>query len=254
MPAPAKTSPSPAARALAATRAARKTAGKAASGTASTTAPANPSALDVVQAIKEGLRRGDLVPGQRLVEPDVMRSTGASRGRVREALLRLSSEGLVELHEFKGASVKRLTRAEVLQAYQMREMIEGLAARLCAQSGLDRAARAELKTLQKELDGAASALSSDRFMRANDRYHRFILDRSGNAYVQAFVERLRLPIFRLQFQLFFEADAIGRSNADHQAITAAILEGDGDRAESAMRAHVRSGYATVDELPDSHFA
>lgn len=223
-------------------------------GSARLAAPATPSALDVVQAIKEGLRRGDLVPGQRLVEPDVMRSTGASRGRVREALLRLSSEGLVELHEFKGASVKRLTRAEVLQAYQMREMIEGLAARLSAQAGLDRAARAELKALQKELDEATAALSTDRFMRANDRYHRFIIERCANAYVQAFVERLRLPIFRLQFQLFFETDAIRRSNADHQAITAAILEGDGDRAEAAMRAHVRSGHATVDELPDSHFA
>lgn len=215
---------------------------------------ATPSSLDVVQWIKEGLRRGELVPGQRLVEPDVMRSTGASRGRVRQALLRLSSEGLVELHEFKGASVKRLSRAEVLQAYQMREMIEGLAARLCAGSGLDRSARAELKALQQELDAAASVLSTDRFMRANDQYHRFIIDRCANAYVQAFVERLRLPIFRLQFQLFFEADAVLRSNADHQAITAALLAGDGDRAETAMRAHVRSGFATVDQLPDSYFA
>lgn len=210
--------------------------------------------MAVVQAIKEGLRRGDFVPGQRLAEPDVMRRTGASRGRVREALLRLSSEGLVELHEFRGASVKRLTRDEVRQAYAMREMIEGLAARLAAEAGLDRAGRAELKALQKEMDAAAAALAVDRFMRANDHYHRFIIDRCGNAYVQAFVERLRLPIFRLQFHLFFEDDAVRRSNADHQAITTAILEGQGMRAEAAMRAHVRSGHATVDQLADHFFA
>ena len=116
----------------------------------------------VIQLLKQRIHSGLLVPGQRLVEPDVMRETGASRGRVREALLRLSADGLVELHEFRGAVVKRLTRAEVRHAYDMREMLEGLAARLTAAAGLDEVGRATLIQLQAELDAATESAAKRR--------------------------------------------------------------------------------------------
>ncbi len=221
------------------------------------TAPAGtkaPTAIDVMDFIKERLRGGGLVPGQRLVEPDLMRETGASRGRVREALLRLSTEGLVELHEFRGACVKRMTRAEVKQSYDMREMLEGLAARLVATSGLDKQARAQLDALQRELDAATAIVSKERFIVANGAYHGFIIAHAANAFLESFLERLRIPIYRLQFHAFYDADGLIRSNKYHQSITAAILAGDGKKAEAAMRAHVRSGYATVANLADIHFA
>ncbi len=213
-----------------------------------------PSAAEVVDHLKRRLRRGDLAPGQRLAEPDVMRDTGASRGRVREALQRLSSDGLVELHEFRGAFVKRLTRADVRQAYDMREMLEGLAARLTASAGLAGAARTQFLTIQAELDGAADAMAMDRFVRANDRYHEFIIGHANNDYLRSFLERLRIPIFRLQFHVFYTGETMRLSNQDHQHITRAILAGNGDDAEAAMRAHVRNGLATVQELDDSYFA
>lgn len=216
--------------------------------------PRTASALDVMTYLKDRLRRGELVPGQRLVEPDVMRETGASRAKVREALLRLSTEGMVELHEFRGAVVKRLTRGEVKQAYDMREMLEGLAARLTAASQLDKPARAELTAIGAEMDAAVASGSVERFVNANDRYHRFIVLHAGNAFLESFLERLRIPIFRLQFHMFYDTEVMRHSNADHQVITAAILAGDGRKAESAMRAHVRSGYATVAELEDRYFA
>lgn len=213
-----------------------------------------PSVTDVTRLLKRRLRQGDLVPGQRLVEPDVMRDTGASRGKVREALQRLCTEGLVDLHEFRGAIVKRLTREEVQQAYDMREMVEGLAARLCASAGMGTAQRRQLEALQAELDVAAAELSFDRFVRANDRYHEFIIDHAGNDYLRTFGERLRIPIFRLQFHVFYTAQTIRLSNADHRVITRAILDGDGMGAEQAMRSHVRNGLATVTRLDDSFFA
>lgn len=213
-----------------------------------------PTASDVMNILKERLRRGDLVPGQRLVEPDVMRETGASRGRVREALLRLSAEGLVELHEFRGAMVKRMSRVEVKQAYDMREMLEGLAARLVAASLLSKQDRATLEETQRDLDEAAESFSIERFIRANDRYHEFIIGHADNAFLGAFLERLRIPIFRLQFHVFYTPEIMRKSNADHQVITAAILSGDGKKAEAAMRAHVRNGFATVARLNDSYFA
>ena len=97
----------------------------------------------VVDWVREHIRHGRLVPGQRLVEADIVAATGASRGKVREALRRLESEGLLTIEEFRGASVKRLGRDEVRQIYQARMALEGLAARECALRA-DAALRARL--------------------------------------------------------------------------------------------------------------
>jgi DNA-binding GntR family transcriptional regulator len=217
-------------------------------------APGVVSAQSVVQFLKQRILSGLLVPGQRLVEPDVMRDTRASRGRVREALLRLSADGLVELHEFRGAVVKRLTRAEVRQAYDMREMLEGLAARLTAAAGLDELGKENLMALQAELDAATDSASGDRFIRANEAFHAFAIHHARNHYLAGALERVRVPIFRLQFHVFYTGKTMRLSNQDHQIITAAILRGDADQAERAMRAHVRAGRQTVLDLADSYFA
>src|SRR5690349_21951023 len=89
----------------------------------------------VVEWIRDRIRRGRLVPGQRLVEADIMREVSASRSRVREALQRLSAEGLVTIEEFRGASVKQFSRDEIRQIYRARMALEGLAARDFAQDG-----------------------------------------------------------------------------------------------------------------------
>lgn len=216
-------------------------------------ASAKTTALDVVEHLKGCLRRGEFAPGQRLAEPDVMRLTGASRGRVREALLRLATEGLVELHEFRGAVVKRMSRTEVRRSYELREVLEGLAARRAATSPLDPAARDTLQALQAELDVAATHYVFDAFVRANERYHAFIVAHADNPLLTGFLDRLSTPIFRLQFHVFYSGEAMRVSNADHQAITRAILAGDGTAAEAAMRSHVRSGLATVLGLADRYF-
>ena len=72
---------------------------------------------DVADGIRQRIRLGRYVPGQRLIEGDLIRETGASRSRVREALQRLAIEGLITIEEFRGASVKRITWDEVRQIY-----------------------------------------------------------------------------------------------------------------------------------------
>src|SRR5689334_23696044 len=78
------------------------------------------SVSTVVEWIRDRIRRGRLVPGQRLVEADIIRELSASRSRVREALQRLSTEGLVTIEEFRGASVKQFSRDEIRQIYRAR--------------------------------------------------------------------------------------------------------------------------------------
>jgi DNA-binding GntR family transcriptional regulator len=201
--------------------------------------------------VRERIRQGRLVPGQRLVEADIVAATGASRSRVREALRRLEAEGLVTIEEFRGASVKRLGPDEVRQIYEARMALEGLAAAECARRA-DAALRERLEKIQSELNAGEHAGDHDRFARLNEAWHGSIIAGSGNQYVAQFLTRLTVPIYRLVFATFYTAERIAAANADHRVITAAIVEGRADAAERAMRAHIRNGLDALLEL-DTHF-
>lgn len=169
-----------------------------------------------------------------------MRESGASRGKVREALRRLEAEGLVTIEAFRGASVKRFSRDEVRQIYRARMALEGLAAHDFAAFG-DAAAKARLRAIQQELDAHENEGNHEHFARLNDAWHRLIIEGSGNGYVASFLTRLTVPIYRLLFATFYTAQRIAMANADHRVITAAILEGRAADAERAMRSHISQG-------------
>jgi len=205
------------------------------------------SVSGVVEWIRERIRRGRLVPGQRLVEADIMREVSASRGRVREALQRLSTEGLVTIEEFRGASVKQFSRDEIRQIYRARMALEGLAARDFADS--------EAAELKRRFAGVQEALNAlehtgdhERFARLNDEWHRLIIEGSGNHYIASFVERLRVPIYRLLFSSFYNAQRIDRANAGHRRISEAILAGRGKEAERLMREHIEEGLEALESI------
>lgn len=207
------------------------------------------ASVDVADWVRERIRLGRLVPGQRLIEADVMAATGASRGKVREALRRLEAEGLLTIEEFRGASVKRLSLDEVRQIYRTRMALEGLAAAECALRA-DPEFRQRLLAIQRELDECEN--DHGRFTRLNDAWHRLIITGSRNEYVAQFLLRLTVPIYRLLFSTFYTADRVASANADHRVITAAIVEGRADDAEAAMRAHIRNGLEALVGL-NAHF-
>jgi DNA-binding GntR family transcriptional regulator len=201
----------------------------------------------VIEWIRERIRRGRLVPGQRLVEADIMRELSASRSRVREALQRLSTEGLVTIEEFRGASVKQFSRDEIRQIYRARMALEGQAARDFAEADA-----ADLKrrfaNVQQELNALEHTGDHERFARLNDEWHRLIIQGSGNGYIAMFVERLRVPIYRLLFSTFYSANRIDRANAGHRRITEAILAGRGKEAERLMREHIEEGLEALESI------
>lgn len=204
---------------------------------------------DVVDWVRERIRLGRLVPGQRLVEADVMAATGASRGKVREALRRLEAEGLLTIEEFRGASVKQLSLDEVRQIYRTRMALEGLAASECALRA-DPEFRQRLLTIQQELDDCEN--DHGRFTKLNDAWHRHIIAGSRNEYVAQFLLRLTVPIYRLLFSTFYTAQRIKSANADHRIITAAIVEGRAEDADRAMRDHISNGLEALVAL-NAHF-
>jgi len=210
------------------------------------------SVTQIVTFIRERIRAGRYVPGQRLVEADIIRELHASRSRVREALQRLATEGVVTIEEFKGASVRHLTRDEVVQLYRTRMALEGLAAAECASSASP-ALKQRLDMLQHQLNELEHSGNHEQFAKLNDEWHRLIIEGSRNEYIAAFVERLHVPVYRLLFSTFYNSGRIDSANADHQRITAAILAGKPKDAEKYMREHISAALDAVNTLGSEFF-
>lgn len=200
---------------------------------------------EVVEWIRARIRRGAFVPGQRLVEADIMREQPtATRARVREALQRLSSEGLVTIEEFRGASVKRFTHDDLRQMYRARMALEGMAAADFAAADKPELKR-KLQKIQSELNDIEHTIDHERFARLNDEWHQVIIEGSGNEFIRMFLERLRIPIYRLLIGTFYSARRIDSANAGHRRITDAIVNGRVKDAERLMREHIAEGLETL---------
>ncbi len=206
----------------------------------------------VVEWIRERIRVGRFAPGQRLVEADIIDAVGASRSKVREALQRLETEGLVTIEEFRGASVRRIGWEEVGHIYRTRMVLEGLAAAEFAAANAPKL-KQQLQEIQEEMNCWKETGGQERFAELNSAWHALIVKGSGNTYLGQFLNRLTIPIYRLLFSSFFTAQRIDEANADHRKITAAIVNGDAEEAERAMREHVSQGLAALSEIKAHHF-
>lgn len=204
---------------------------------------------DITTFVREGIRTGRFVPGQRLVEADLVRDTGASRAKVREALQRLESEALVTIEEFRGASVRLLGMDEVRQIYQTRMALEGMAAGECARVGKT-TLKKQLQKLQRAMNALERSGDHQRFAQLNDAWHALIIEGSGNTYAAHFLSQLTVPIHRLLFSSFYNAQRIDRANADHKIITQAIVDGRAELAEQAMRDHIHDGLGALAEISE----
>ena len=215
---------------------------------------AAPSASSTIaEGIKARIHRGSFAPGQRLIEVDLAEEFAVGRGRIREVLKTLVGEGYLEFKENRGVYVRRFSRQEILAMGRVREVLEGLAARLAAERELSPGQRQRLKDHQSRLDAAAARHDVEAYNSENFAYHSTICDLAGNQHIVEFLYRVRLPLFRLQLPSSFTSQSMGNSNRDHQVITASILAGNGDAAEAAMRAHVRAGNAHVASLDEGYF-
>ncbi len=207
----------------------------------------------VASWLRERIRIGVLVPGQRLIEADIVEATQASRSKVREAFQRLEMEGLVEIAEFKGAAVKKLSFSDVQQIYRTRKALEGLAAaEFAAMDAPD--LKQAFQAIQNEMNDWESTGDHENYARLNNAWHNAIIEGSGNRYVAQFLSQLTVPIYRLLFSTFYKSNRIMSANADHRVITEAIMNGRVEDAERAMKSHIQHGLDALSEMNSEFFS
>ena len=193
--------------------------------------------------------RGELSPGQHLLETDLSEALGVSRTPLREALRQLASEGLVELRLNRGAIVAPLRREELTELFEALGGIERCAAELAATRMSVRDLE-QLQAMQERIEWHHDRGELREYFEINQQIHRAIVGFARNGVLKATHDVL-LP--RAERARFFGLSVLGRwdeSVRDHQEILAALKDGDGDRAGKLLGHHVRhTGVIVADTLP-----
>jgi DNA-binding GntR family transcriptional regulator len=198
---------------------------------------------DLTQQIRDAILDAQFAPHQRLIEADLSERYGASRASVRNALLNLAGEGLVERLPNRGARVRAISVDEAIEIVEVRIGLETLCARKAAEN-VTASDAAQLRALRADIERAIGSGDLMAYSRLNQELDRRIRDLSRHGTATQLLERLRAQSARHQFRLAFHPGRAATSAPEHIAIIDAILAKDPDAAEAATRAHL-SGIVEV---------
>lgn len=186
--------------------------------------------------IKQLIIRNEFSPGMILSEQELCDRFGFSRTPVREALRRLAGNGFVDYIKDKGSFVKAVGMDDLLQQYEVREALEGLAARLCAM----RATKNDVLKLENFLTETIQNFQVRNYVKAMEadmNFHYYIIKVSRNPCLENIMDNILDQISRVAF-VAKDPQIISQSIEDHQEILNAIKESDADLAEKMARIHI----------------
>ena len=189
--------------------------------------------------LREAILRGDYLPGERLVEAQLIERFSASRFTVRAVLQDLAAEGLVRMEKNRGAHVRKVSLDEAVEITEVRMVIEGLMAARAAERVTESQAAA-LEEIVSQMREAVEAGEHRRYSDLNQRLHSLIREVSGHRTADRIVQTLRGQLVRHQFTLSLLPGRPQASLPQHERVVAAIRGRDPKAAENAMREHIAS--------------
>jgi len=207
----------------------------------------------VFEQIRTAIVKGELAPGTKVNEPQLSKQYGISRGPLREAIRRLEGCKLVEITANVGAKVISLNREQVIEIYEIRESLEGLACRLAA----SKATEQDCLNLRELLANHEQQIQSENgrlyYQKEGDLdFHYLIVQLSGNTRLFNFLCDELYHLLRLyRMQTSSSPSRPVQAFKEHHQIVDAIERGDGELAELLMRRHIASAKETLMQKLDS---
>ena len=185
--------------------------------------------------LRDALANGTYGAGERLTAARLAKELGLSMTPVREALIELANEGLVEISPHRGARVAEIAPAQLSEVYLARSILEPAATRIAVPE-LSKPAIETLRRLHKEFIEAAEAKHAAALLSLNERFHFTIYDAAGSTLLNRLIRTVWSSSPNDTFRLI--PGRAERSVKDHTAILRALSSGDPQRAEAAMRSHI----------------
>jgi len=198
----------------------------------------SPSLVEQVRdAVLDEIASGRWAAGSRVIQEQLAQELGVSRQPVQQALLLLREQGVLREAPGRGLEVVPLVAEQIEQVYELRAVIEGLAARRAAERGAARAA-AEGPALVATGRAAVAAGDLPALVAADQAFHRFLYEISGNALIAPAMAAHWTQLQRAMAEVLVRDEQPRDIWDQHAAILAAVAAGDGDSAEARAREHL----------------
>jgi len=206
-----------------------------------------PSSVDDIHdVIRDEIITLRLMPGAKVSENELARRFNTSRTPVREALLRLVDEGLVEVWPQRGTLITPISLQAVRRARFVREAIEVAVFRKAAIEGLSEAVLAQLDAIMAEQDAARE--DPVRFTEADDAFHRAFANGIAVGDIWTVLEREKAQFDRLRFLSLPNVTPVSVLIEQHEKMIAAVRARDPDAAEKAVRHHLSEVLKVTEQL------
>jgi len=195
----------------------------------------------LIDEIRRRIIAGEVSPGVNISEIAIAEEFGVSRTPVRETFKQLQTEGLVQIRPRVGTFVTTPSRREITELFEMKELLEGAAARLLAQRGRV----PEVDQLEENLRQADLAVAADdraRYAELVEEFHNVLIAGADNSKLEAHYRMLmnQLAYARLVNTSLSQPGRPLQSDREHHNVLDLILAKDADSAERVMREHVRA--------------
>ncbi len=200
----------------------------------------------VFKTLRQAILKGELSPGERLMEIQLAKKLGVSRTPIREAIRKLELEGLVLMIPRRGAEVAGITEKNLRDVLEVRRALEDLAIDLACQ----RMKEEQLDELEKAEEEFAKAIEdNDAIMIAqyDERYHDIIYQSTGNDKLISMLGNLREQMYRYRLEYIKEADKRPVLVIEHRNILKALKARKVNEAKQAMREHIDNQVLTVSQ-------
>ena len=199
------------------------------------------AAQRIEQALLDEISAGKLSPGQRLDEVGLAERFGASRTPVREALSRLTAQGVLVQGERRGVFVAEYSREELSQIFEAMHEIEAACARIVSQR-LTLLTRSEIEAAQAECVKAAESGDRAAYLAANEAFHLTIYNATGNPYMAEMASDFRRRTGPFRAKKFASQEDLLASAQSHQALIDDIFSEDSVTASKGMRSHMTESF------------
>ena len=204
---------------------------------------------NVFRRIQAAIVRGDIAPGSKISEPELARTYGISRGPLREAIHRLEGQRLLVRVPHVGARVVSLSHAELVELYEIRESLEGMACRLAAE-------RMTVEEIQ-ELRNVLETHERDSAFQAGvgyyqqegdfDFHYRIIQGARNSTLTQMLCGELYQLVRMYRIQFSTTPNRPRQAFSEHHRILDAIADRDGELAELLMRRHIGASKRNIEQ-------
>ena len=191
----------------------------------------------VFNTLRQAILRGELKPGERLMEIQLANKLGVSRTPVREAIRKLELEGLVLMIPRKGAEVADISEKSLKDVLEVREALEELAARLAC----DKITKEGINRLKEAAQDFRSALKSNditQMAEADVRFHDVICNATENQKLGQLLNNLREQMYRYRFEYLKDQQVYEKLLSEHEEIIRHIEKGEKDEAARVVSRHI----------------